>query len=391
MTKLPLPSPPDELVEHSNKLTAFIREEISAAGGAIGFDRYFELCQYAPGLGYYSAGLSKFGAGGDFVTAPGLGDVFARCIALTLLPTLAAMPGASILEVGAGTGAMAADILLALKHHNALPARYCLLERSADLRLRQRETIARQAPDLLPLVRWLDAPPTEPWHGIVLGNEIVDALPAQRFEISSDGARELCVCASGAGFEYTLGAPMPSVAARLGESLLGALPIGYHSEIQPQLGAWLAGLTASMHQGLVLLFDYGYPRHEFYLPERSAGTLVCHYQQRMFDAPFWYPGLVDLSSSVEFTALAEAGADCGLELAAYMSQAEFLICGALSQVLQNLDTLSERARLVITRQVRMLTLPGEMGERIKLMAFARELPESARAPVLNQFGLRGSL
>ena len=184
---------------------------------------------------------------------------------------------------------------------------------------------------------------------------------------------------------------MPSILARLGPELLAALPMGYRSEMQPQLGAWLAGLTAFMHRGLVLLFDYGYPRHEFYLPERSAGTLVCHYQQRMFDAPFWYPGLVDLSSSVEFTALAEAGADCGLEFATYMSQAEFLIHGALAQVLQNLGTLSERLRLAITRQVRMLTLPGEMGERIKLMAFARELPESARASVLNRFGLRGSL
>ena len=391
MTQLPLPKPPAELIEHSLQLSALIRDEIAASGGAIGFDRYFELCQYAPGLGYYSAGLSKFGSGGDFVTAPGLGDVFARCIALTLAPTLLEVPGASILEVGCGTGAMAADILQALKDQDALPANYWLLERSADLRQRQRETIAQQVPELLPLVAWLDAPPTNAWHGIVLGNEIVDALPTQRFEISAQGACELCVCNRGISFDYALGAAMPSVGARLGQTMLEALPIGYRSELQPQLGAWLAGLTATMQQGLVLLFDYGYPRHEFYLPERSAGTLVCHYQQRMFDAPFWYPGLVDLSSSVEFTALAEAGADCGLELAAYMSQAEFLVQGALAQVLENLAGVSERERLALTRQVRMLTLPGEMGERIKLMAFARELPESARAPVLNRFGLRGSL
>ena len=391
MVTLQLPPPPPTLIEHSSRLCALIQEEIVAAGGAISFDRYFELCQYAPGLGYYSAGLNKFGAGGDFVTAPGLGDVFARCIAISLLPTLSAMPGASILEVGAGTGAMAADILRVLNQHGALPTRYCLLERSADLRQRQHETIARLVPELLPLVAWLDAPPSEPWYGIVLGNEIVDALAPQRFEISTDGARELCVGANESGFEYSAGEVMPSIAARLGQALLDALPVGYRSEIQPQLGAWLAGLTANMRQGLVLLFDYGYPRHEFYLPERSAGTLVCHYQQRMFDAPFWNPGLVDLSSSVEFTALAEAGADSCLELASYMSQAEFLIYGGLAQVMQNLDTLSERARLAITRQVRMLTLPGEMGERIKLMAFSRDLPESARAPVLHRFGLRGSL
>ena len=382
-----LPQPPDDLIEHSNRLSALIRDEIAASGGAIGFDRYFELCQYAPGLGYYSAGLNKFGAEGDFVTAPGLGDLFARCIAMTLLPTLSAMPEAHILEVGCGTGAMAADILRTLNDLGALPKRYWLLERSADLRQRQRETLAQLAPDLLSIVEWLDAPPTESWQG----NEIIDALPTQRFEISAEGARELCVCTLGASFNYQLGPAMPSVLTRLGADLLEPLPVGYRSEIQPQLGPWLAGLTASMQQGLVLLFDYGYPRHEFYSPERSTGTLVCHYQQRMFDAPFWYPGLVDLSSSVEFTAVAEAGAGCGLELAAYMSQAEFLIHGALARALENLDTVSERARMALSRQVRLLTSPNEMGERIKLMAFARELPESARAPVLNRFGLRGSL
>ncbi len=386
-----LPQPTDDLIEHSNRLSALIRDEIATSGGAIGFDRYFELCQYAPGLGYYSAGLNKFGAEGDFVTAPGLGDLFARCIAMTLLPTLGAIPEADILEVGCGTGAMAADILRALHDLGALPKRYWLLERSADLRQRQRETLVSLAPDLLPIVEWLDAPPGAPWRGIVLGNEIVDALPTQRFEITADGARELCVCTRGARFDYTLGPPLPSVLRRLGPDLLEPLPIGYRSEIQPQLEPWLAGLSASMQQGLVLLFDYGYPRHEFYLPERSAGTLVCHYQQRMFDAPFWYPGLVDLSSSVEFTALAEAGAGCGLELGTYMSQAEFLIHGALAQALENLGTVSERARMTFSQQVRLLTLPSEMGERIKLMAFARELPDSVRAPVLNRFGLRGSL
>jgi len=391
MTPLHLPKPPDELIEHSNALCALIGAEIDASGGAIGFDRYFELCQYAPGLGYYSAGLNKFGAAGDFVTAPSLGDLFARCIATTLVPTLRALPDAGILEVGCGTGAMAADILQTLNALGALPKHYWLLERSADLRQRQRETIAKLGPDLLALVSWLDAPPNAPWRGIVVGNEIGDALPTQRLEITTEGTRELYVCTRGASFDYTLGPPMPSVLERIGPDLLAQLPLGYRSEIQPQLGAWLSGLTSTMQQGLVLLFDYGYPRPEFYLPERSAGTLVCHYQQRMFDAPFWYPGLVDLSSSVEFTALAEAGIRSGLELAAYLSQAEFLMAGALAPVLGNLEMLSERARMALSLEVRTLTLPSEMGERIKLMAFARGLPESARAPVLHRFGLRGSL
>jgi SAM-dependent MidA family methyltransferase len=391
MTRLNLPQPPIELIQHSNAVCALIQREIAANGGVIGFDRYFELCQYAPGLGYYSAGLHKFGAGGDFVTAPGLGDVFARCVAASLLPSLAAIPEAWIMEVGCGTGAMAADILQALGAQDALPARYLMLERSADLRARQKETLAQRVPQFLARVQWLDEPPTQPWRGIVLGNEIVDALPCQRFEISPDGPVSLSVRSAGQSFEYVLGAPMLEVVESLGSELVAALPIGYRSELQMQLRPWLNSLTETMGQGLVLLFDYGYPRREFYLPERTQGTLVCHYQQRMFDAPFWHPGLVDLSASVDFTALAHAGVECGLEFAGYLSQAEFLLHGALPFLLETLAELDESARLAISRQVRTLTLPGEMGDRIHIMAFARNLPEPARAPVLQRFGLRGSL
>ncbi len=391
MTRLNLGEPPADLIQHSNLLCALIRAEIASNGGAIGFDRYFELCQYAPGLGYYSAGLHKFGAGGDFVTAPGLGDVFARCIAASLLPTLAKLPEACILEVGCGTGVMAADILQALEQKAALPARYFMLERSADLRARQHETLAQRVPHLLAQVQWLDEPPKHAWCGVVLGNEIVDALPCQRFEITAHGPVALCVAANDQGFKYVLGAPMPEIVAYLGNELVTALPIGYRSELQPQLRPWLAGLTQSLRHGLVVLFDYGYPRREYYLPERTQGTLVCHYQQRMFDAPFWYPGLVDLSASVEFTALAQAGVECGLEFAGYLTQAEFLLHGGLPALLETLAHLTERERLAVSRQVRMLTLPGEMGDRIHVMAFARDLPESARAPVLQRLGLRGSL
>jgi SAM-dependent MidA family methyltransferase len=391
MPKIKLPSPSPEAVAHSAKLSALIQAEIIANSGAIPFDRYFELCQYAPGLGYYSAGLRKFGAGGDFVTAPELGDVFARCLAHSILPTLRACAAPCILEVGCGTGAMAADILQSLAQSDALPERYLMLERSADLRARQQQTLAARVPELLARVQWLDAPPDCAWSGVILGNEIIDALPAKRFEITAQGAQELCVQSQAQGFAYCLGANLALVKARLGDACFAQLAPGYRSEIHAQLGPWLAGICAHLQQGLVLLFDYGYPRRSFYLPERGNGTFVCHYQQRMFDDPFWYPGLVDFSCSVDFTALAEASLDAKLELAAYLSQAEFLLEGALPAVLGNLAKLSERERLNITRQVRMLSLPGEMGERIQLMAFARELPESARAPVLQRFGLRASL
>lgn len=387
-----LPQPSADALAHSARVLQHIVLDIQRQGGWISFDRYFELCQYAPGLGYYSAGTTKFGRHGDFVTAAELGPVFARGVAHSWLPTLAALSAPEILEVGCGSGAFAADALMFLAEHQALPRRYLLLERSADLRARQQQRLAQLPPAIAERAHWLDAPPAQAWQGIIFGNEVIDALPCKRFEITETGARELGVCATGAGLAYALGEGLTELAPLHG--YLDEMPIGYRSEFQPQLTAWMAGLSGSLVRGLVQWIDYGYPRREYYLPERTQGTLVCHYQQRMFDAPFLWPGLVDLSASVDFTAVAEAGVQAGLELAAYLGQGELLLdalARAPAQLVGDLNALSETERLAYTRQIRLLTLPGEMGERMQMIAFARDLSESARAPILHHLGRRDRL
>ena len=388
-----LPTPASDALAHSEQVLQHIRADIEASGGWISFDRYFELCQYAPALGYYSAGATKFGRAGDFVTAPELGRVFARCVAHSWLPTLAALSAPDILEVGCGSGAFAADALQFLAEHNALPNRYLLLERSADLRARQKQRLSSLPEAIFRRVHWLDQPPTQAWQGLIFGNEVIDALPCKRFEISANGAYELGVRCDGTTLDYALGAQLPELDARLAQAI-AELPQGYRSEFQPQLGAWQAGLSQALVRGLVMWIDYGYTRREYYLPERGEGTLVCHYQQHMFDAPFLWPGLVDLSASVEFTAVAEAGSEAGLELAAFMSQGEFLLdplARAPELILGDLYAMTETERLAHTRQIRLLTLPGEMGERMQMIAFARDLPESARAPILQHLGRRDRL
>jgi SAM-dependent MidA family methyltransferase len=398
MATLSLPQPGPEALAHSQKLAELIRREIAENSGRIGFERYFELTQYAAGLGYYSAGLRKFGRDGDFVTAPELGDVFARGVVAVIEPLLRDVSvvqngqiQAGILEIGCGTGALAADVLTLLAQRDCLPAHYWLLERSADLRARQRETLSARVPELMARITWLDAPPAQAWSGVILGNEIIDALAPRRFEVTAHGACELCVTALDDGsFAYVLGAPCAEITAQLG-SALASLPLGYRSEFQPQLAPWLAGVSGALQAGAVLLFDYGYAQAQFYMAQRTEGTLVCHYQHRMFDAPFLWPGLVDLSSSVNFTALAQAGAACDLALAAYVSQAEFLRLSCLAELGEGLAALSERERLRLTREIRMLTLPGEMGERIQLMAFTRNVAEATLAPALTTLGLRYTL
>ncbi len=386
-----LPAPSADALAQSKALKALIADEI-AARGELTFARYVELTQYAPGLGYYSAGAQKFaervtlqGAElqGDFVTAPELGSVFARCIAKLIAPIFSANPNAVFLEIGAGSGAFACDVLAALEHAKALPSQYLILERSADLKARQATKIKALIPEYFQRVSWIDAPPSAPWDGVLFGNEVIDALPFERFEVTENGPMQLGVQLDESGdFYYRTGAPILLV-----DHLLKAseLPLGYQSEFQPQLCAWLHGLTQNLGQGLVLLIDYGYTRTEYYLPERSSGTLVCHYQHRMFDDAFIYPGLVDISCSVDFTALAEAGLAAGLELLSYASQAQLLIAAGLNDVLAMADfeNLPQRARSRLSAEVRTLSLPGEMGERMQAMAWARGLPAEQLHPAFS--------
>ncbi len=389
-----LPAPDPVAATHSTRLLDYIRAEITAAGGAIPFARFMDLALYAPALGYYRAGTRKFGPGGDFITAPELSSLFSRCLARQCEQVLTALNGGMILELGAGTGIMAADLLQELHKLDALPEHYAILELSSELRERQRQTLRERTPDLLERVVWLDTLPQSGFQGVILGNEVLDALPVERFRITPQGPRRLMVTWTGTALDAIEGEEDPMVTATIAwiEDELGwRLPEGYTSEYVPRLEAWLAAVAEPLTAGALLFIDYGYPRHAYYHPERVAGTLLCHYRHRVHDNPWLLLGLQDITASVDFTAVAEAGLNAGLEVAGYTAQNYFLFgCGLMELLAEEvpldpplakegneaegiLNPANSVQYLEQARQVKLLTLPGEMGDRFQALALTRKL------------------
>jgi SAM-dependent MidA family methyltransferase len=369
-----LPTPSADALTHSKVLADLIRQHIVDAGGWIGFAEYMELSLYAPGLGYYSAGAAKFGEAGDFVTAPEVSPLFSRCLAGQCAEVLAELGGGTILELGAGTGIMAADLLLELDQLHMLPERYLILELGADLRSRQQQTLEQRVPGLIDRVAWLDRTPDVPRPSIVLANEVVDALPVERFQVTPDGIAELGVIADGAGFRFAARSASTALAAALEDlqSRLGhSLPPGFTSEICLRLPPWLAETARWLDRGMLLFIDYGLPRDEYYLRERDSGTLCCHYRHRAHDDPFVWPGLQDITAWVEFSRLADAAEEAGLHVAAYTTQAQFLIAAGLDRQLQRQPDGDLANQVEQAAGARRLVLPGEMGESFKVMALTR--------------------
>ncbi|HSS06611.1 MAG TPA: SAM-dependent methyltransferase [Rhodanobacteraceae bacterium] len=384
--RVELPVPDADESAHSDALSALIRNEI-AARGPIPFSRYMELCLYAPGLGYYSAGKTKFGAAGDFVTAPELGDLFARCIAGTLAPTLREIgEAADFVELGGGSGRFAVAALRELATIGTLPRRYRILEPAADLRERQRAHVAASLPhDLAARVEWIDAPPEQAWRGVLFANEVLDALPTTRFALHAGEVYEEYVAVRDVAFERVdrPADALVSAAVRHVERYLDApFADGYRSEILPQLPYWMPAVIGTLERGVALFVDYGYPRSEFYLPERSDGTLVCHYRHRAHADPLYRPGLQDITAFVDFTAVAEAATGAGFELVGYAPQGQFLLASGLPALIEESVDMDEVERMRIVAEAKRLTLPGEMGERFQAIAFARgvdEVPAGLRA------------
>jgi len=385
-------SPPDaDALAHSAHLQALIREQVAAAGGAIPFSRFMELALYAPGLGYYSAGAAKFGRAGDFVTAPELGSLFAECVADAVAPVFrqlaegAPLAETCFVELGGGSGAFAEHAIKRLMAIDAMPARYAILEPSADLRERQRERLRRKlTPLVFECVEWLDGPLQDPWNGVLFANEVIDALPTPRFSLRDGEVFEEQV-ALGAlrqaqgerhGFMRIdrLADPLLSAAVRHVERQRGAaFPDGYRSEVLPQLPYWMQAVVGGLEAGALLFVDYGHPRREYYAPDRNDGTLRAFHRHRVSNDVYANTGLQDITASVDFTALAEAGTDAGFDFAGYCSQASLLIGNGLEQRLaeQEARTGDEAARYALRQQAKQLTLPGAMGERFQAMGFSR--------------------
>lgn len=373
---IPPLSPEEEA--HSRAVAALVRDRVRAAGGWLRFEQFMELALYAPGLGYYSAGSVKLGPGGDFVTAPEVSDLFSRCVARQCAQVLAG--GGEILELGAGTGRMAAVILETLAASGTLPDRYAILEVSADLAGRQRERLQGLPSELRDRVVWLDRLPARPVRGVVLANEVLDALPCRRFLLAAGAGepgasvRELGVGLTddGALLERVGAADeaLASACAALLSELPAPLPEGYSSELCLRIAPWIAGIGECLGRGLMLLFDYGLPRAHYYHPQRTSGTLRCHFKQRAHDDPYINIGIQDITAWVDFTRVAEAAVACGLDVSGFCTQAAFLLATGMERLLADSTDPVEHARLA--GQARRLLLPGEMGEAFKVMALTRD-------------------
>ncbi|MEA3640819.1 MAG: SAM-dependent methyltransferase [Lamprobacter sp.] len=423
----------DHVNQHRLAIEALIRAEIKAAGGQLAFDRFMELALYAPGLGYYVAGAAKLGAEGDFVTAPEISPLFARCLAVAcreVLNTLegdrmqnrghstgtgstsnhraeagagngnpnptticghssesqasgtAPSSGADLLELGAGTGALAAELLASLANEGPLPERYLILEPSPDLAQRQYQTLAARVPELLERCYWLDRLP-ERFDGIVIANEVLDAMPVNRFQIGDEGQiQEVCVGTDGDDGRFidrlsASASPALKQAVRALQSAGLATQPGYRSEINLRLAPWTQALGTMLGRGLILVIDYGYPRTELYLAERNQGTLMCHSRHQAHADPYRDIGLQDLTAHVDFSALAEAGPSAGLTLAGYTTQANFLIgCGIDALIAEAADH-DPTAMLSLTAGAKQLLLPSLMGERFQVLGLSKQLDRLA--------------
>ena len=374
-----LPPPDVDAQSHSAHLREVIQEQVIAAGGHLPFWKFMELALYAPGLGYYSAGARKFGPGGDFTTAPERSPLFSACVADALTPVLQQLgPDAGFMEIGGGSGAFAETCLAKLLANDALPARYAILEPSADLRERQRERLqARLPPLLFELVEWLDGPIQEPWSGVLFANEVIDALPTPRFTIRDGEVFEEHVALDGEGRFLRTDRPAEPMLAAAVRHVERQLPEpfaeGYRSEVLAQLPYWIQAVMGAMRDGAMLFVDYGYARGEYYQPQRRDGTLRAFRQHHVTDDVFAWPGLQDITASVDFTALAEAGTAAGFDFAGYCSQASFLIGNRLQENLALAESRAadDVARHALRSHVKHLTLPSEMGERFQAIGFQR--------------------
>ncbi|HEX6829042.1 MAG TPA: SAM-dependent methyltransferase [Burkholderiales bacterium] len=370
MTRLPAPDP--VALEHSQRLMSLIEAEIRAAGGWIPFARYMELALYAPGLGYYAAGARKLGKDGDFVTAPEITPLFGHTLARQAAQVVEET-GGDIVELGAGSGRLASQLLLELERLQRLPGAYSILEVSPDLQERQQAWLRATAPHLLPRVRWLERLP-ERITGLVLANEVLDALPVNVVAWRDAGVAERGVALTGEGKFTWSDRPLASGALRSAAERL-RLPPGYVSEIGLAARGLTASLARSLARGAVLFLDYGFGRAEYYHPQRAQGTLMCHYRQLAHGDPFSHVGLTDITAHVDFTAVAESALAQGAQLLGYTTQAHFLVNCGITELLGRVSP-KDPAYLSQAAGAQKLLSPAEMGELFKVMALGRGLDRS---------------
>ncbi len=379
-----LPEPDSHALQHSQKLVECIRDEIKNNNGSITFRRYMEMALYEPSLGYYVSGAHKIGAGGDFTTAPEISPLFSRCIANHCAKNIQKVGGCTsaplsidtynILELGAGSGVMAADILIELEKQALLPKQYYILDLSPDLIERQQKTLRSKVPHLVDRVQWLNQLPKN-FEGMIIGNEVLDAMPVDVFTQQNDTVFEHHVIWQDNQLIEQLKPARDSLKKVVLDLKIPHHATPYTSEINPNLDGWFTSLNQCLKAGVILLIDYGYSQTEYYLDERNKGTLICHYQHLVNEAPLYYPGLQDITANVDFTAVAEAADNAGFKVKGFVPQATFLTNTDLeSYFVQALNNKPDD-QYKVAQQVRSLSLPTEMGERFKCIALTKNHDE----------------
>ena len=372
----PLSVPGEAALRHSRALRELIHTEISAAGGWISFERFMRLVLYAPGMGYYSAGAAKFGQEGDFVTAPEISPLFGRTVARQARQILELTgDGSGILEFGAGSGKLALDLLVELEKLDGLPQQYFILEVSAELQQRQRQLLEQFAPHLASRVHWLKHLP-EQFNGLIMANEVLDAIPVHLVVWRGNEVFERGVSSAGDEFIWGERASVERALLKAARELTDRTRSGgnegeYVSEICLEARGFIASLARMLQRGAVLLIDYGFGRDEYYHSQRRQGTLMCHYRHHAHDNPFYLPGLQDITSHVDFSAVANAGVNAGLELLGYTTQAHFLINCGITEILAEIPAANTKDYLPLANQVQKLVSPAEMGELFKVMILGK--------------------
>jgi len=367
-----LPPPSPEAAAHSQQLAEHIASTIVAEGDWIPFSRYMDLALHAPGLGYYAAGSRKFGGEGDFVTAPEITPFFARCIALQARQVLEAT-GGEILELGPGSGALAADMVEELKSHGAAPRRYLLLEVSPELRERQRERFAERFPGDAERFVWVDKLP-EKFRGLVVANEVLDVIPCALVHREGGELLERGVILTEGGFAWD---DEPLADGELKRRAASVFPPGdfdYLSEVNFAAEGLVRTIAGSIEAGLALFIDYGFPEREYYHAQRAMGTLRCHYRHRVHGDPFFWPGLEDITAHVDFTAMARAAESAEAEVYGFTTQAYFLISCGLAVMVSTADPTMTLSRLQASSAVRRLIAPQDMGELFKVLGVGKGMP-----------------
>ncbi len=371
--KLPAPDPIAQ--QHSEQLLALIKQKIVDAGGKISFAEYMHYCLYSPGLGYYSAGSHKIGEKGDFTTAPEISSLFSRTLAQHIRDVFQQITPTNILEFGAGSGKMAVDILIELEMQHSLPDNYYIIEASADLRLRQEESIHNKIPHLKDRVIWLSTLP-ENFVGVILANEVCDAMPVHCLQFDKDTVFERYIEISESKLHWCEGElSQPSLikAADDIRNLIG--DSDYLTEVNLASNAWLSSLANSLKQGAIFIIDYGQPMNSYYHPQRDSGSLMCYYQHQGHDNPLILQGLQDITAHVNFTALAQTAIDNNLDIEGFQSQTDFLLAGGITELIPSHTNSDALKHLQYTSEIKQLTLPSGMGENFKVLTLSRDLEE----------------